>query len=116
MDTTQPIDIRFIVSRLAPGAEFHWKGLDFGTYADIGEWRSPDIPKPAESEVYAEWDRYQAQTLAQQRVLNALNTSITGLNVYQMDITALRACVALLMLKANAITLEGVIKPIDEWL
>lgn len=116
MDTTQPIDMRYIVSVLAPGAEFHWKGAEFGIYADIGEWRSPDIPKPSEVEVYAEWERYQVRIQARDTILRKLNTQLIGQDIYQMDNKELCACVALLMLKANAITLEGKIKSITEWL
>ena len=116
MDTTQPIDIRYIVSRLAPGAEFHWKGADFGTYDDIGQWRSPDIPKPTEKEVYAEWDKYQAQLKQQEQILKALDAAIVGQDVYHLNTPALQACVALLMMKAQALTMEGKVKPLTEWL
>lgn len=59
--TTTKIDIPLMLGRLVPTAEYHWKGNGYGTYADIGEWRSPEIPKPTESAVYAEWDVYLAQ-------------------------------------------------------
>lgn len=59
--TTAKIDIPLILGRLCPTAEFHWKGNGWGTYAEIGEWRSPDIPKPSEAEVYAEWDKHLAE-------------------------------------------------------
>lgn len=52
------IDIPLMLSRLAPTAEYHWRGNGYGLYSDIGEWRSPDILKPTEAEVYAEWDIY----------------------------------------------------------
>lgn len=55
---TEKIDIPLMLWRIKPEAEYHWKGSGYGTYADIGEWRSPDIPKPTEAEVYAEWDVY----------------------------------------------------------
>ena len=55
------IDIPLMLWRLQPTAEFHWKGNGFGTYADIGEWRSPEIPKPTEAEIYAEWDQYRVE-------------------------------------------------------
>lgn len=55
---TTPIDIQFIVRRLRPGCDFHWKGDIRGFYAEIGDWRTPDIMKPTEAEVYAEWDVY----------------------------------------------------------
>lgn len=86
IDYSTPIDIRYIVSLLAPGAEFHWKGPEFGTYADIGDWRSPDIPKPTEVEVYARWGVYQ-QELAQQKIADKLRES-TREELRKLDIPA----------------------------
>lgn len=47
-----------MVRRLRPGCDFHWKGDIRGFYSEIGDWRTPDISKPSEAEVYAAWDAY----------------------------------------------------------
>lgn len=63
--TSTPINIQAMVLRLQPLARFHWKGDIVGLYSDIGEWRTPEIPKPTEAEVYAEWDIFQAEQEAE---------------------------------------------------
>lgn len=63
--TTTPIDIQAMVLRLQPEAQFQWTGDVLGLYAQIGEWRTPQIPQPTEAEVYAEWDIFQAEQAAE---------------------------------------------------
>lgn len=68
--TTEKIDVPLMLWRINPAAAYHWKGNGYGTYDDIGDWRSPDIPQPTEAEVYAEWDKYlkEQSTKAEKRI------------------------------------------------
>lgn len=95
---TTKIDIPLVLGRLVPLAEFQWKGDGFGLYSDIGEWRSPAIPKPTESAVYAEWDVYlaektQADALRAQRLADFLEVigakADTALTTIDAEITLL---------------------------
>lgn len=70
------IDVPLMLSRLVPSAEFHWKGNGWGTYADIGQWRSPEIPKPSEAEVYAEWDQFLLERGGEQEKEDAARAQI----------------------------------------
>lgn len=122
MDTTKPIDIRYIVSQLAPGAEFHWKGVDYGTYADIGEWRSPDIPKPTEVEVYTAWDEYiakqerlKAEEQALQTLLGLLGSATLNASVDELNPDQIRAVLKILLIKSGGLSPAGKIKPLNEW-
>ncbi|MBA3867793.1 MAG: hypothetical protein H0X30_01415 [Anaerolineae bacterium] len=116
------IDIPRVLGRLAPTAEYHWKGNGWGTYADIGEWRSPLIPKPSEVAVYAEWDlclAEQAKTAseddASRHRIVTLAQSAVGVQVEQLSAIQVRALIALLLRKEGALTADGSIKPLTTW-
>lgn len=116
------IDVPLILGRLVPAAEYHWKGSGYGSYADIGEWRSPGIPKPSEAAVYAEWDVYlaeQARATGRESVLHIrLSTpaeSAVGVQVEQLSPAQVRALLVVLLQREGAIAADGSIKPLDTW-
>lgn len=120
--TTTKIDIPLMVWRLAPKGEFHWKGNGYGTYADIGEWRSPEITKPTEGAVYAEWDVYQAeqaQAATDAATLRALVVSLAnsavGIRIDALIAIQVRALAAILFWEAGAINPDGTIRPLAQW-
>lgn len=138
--TTNPIDIPLMLGRLVPLAEYHWKGSGFGLYSDIGEWRTPEIPKPSEAEVYAEWDIYLVEkaqhdaALAQRiadfgdLIQNKAPGAITAINNeladIDSDLTALAAASTLAavkpivqnMLNRQKTTNQRVLAMVKAWL
>lgn len=119
---TAKIDIPLVLWRLVPTAEYLWKGNGPGLYADIGEWRSPDIPKPTEVQVYAEWDKYLTEKTAsdsadatlRNQVLTLAGSAV-GVQIDQLTAAQVRALVAILLWKAGALTSTGAVKPLNQW-
>lgn len=112
---TDKIDMPLVLWRINPAMEYHWKASGWGTYADIGEWRSPDIPKPTEAAVYAEWDVYLIEQGQVAETTNALDQSIEGASVEDLTPKQVKAVVALLLSKVNGLTIEGKIKSFQQW-
>jgi hypothetical protein len=118
-----PIDIPLVLGRLAPLAEYHWKANGWGTYSDIGEWRSPDIDKPTEAEVYAEWDLYlkeqtQQRTMHQThwQALLEMAHGTENIPINQLSNEQLQALLLCLLANSHAIATDGTVKPLDLWL
>lgn len=120
---TAKIDIPLMLWRLVPMAEFHWKASGWGTYADIGEWRSLEIKKPSEAEVYVEWDVYLVEQvkikhLRQahfQPILDAACSS-EGVPFNRLDHEQLSALLFVLLMRVGGLGDSGTIKPLHTWL
>lgn len=114
---TTPIDMPLALARLVPTAEYHWKGNGWGIYADIGDWRSPDIAKPTEAEVYGEWDKYLAeqvqvdkQAAAASSQLEALLQGADGLTVEHLEklpLEQIRSLLAAILYRMGMIAPDG---------
>lgn len=78
---TEPIDIQGMILRLQPDARFHWKGGILGVYADVGEWRTPSIQQPTETQVYAEWDVYLIEKAQEDTLIASDIAKITAAKV-----------------------------------
>ena len=61
------MDIQLVISRLRPGAPYHFIGAGDGKdgYEAIGEWRDGFTEKPTEQECEAEWEKVLQERAAQ---------------------------------------------------
>lgn len=67
MTTIQECDIRLVLGRIRPGAEYGWRGDgDTGHTMEAVDWRDSATQKPTETEVLTEWGLYQAEEAARQ--------------------------------------------------
>lgn len=78
MATLQEVDIRLVLERLRPRAEYHWKGDTDTGYAAlseaVGDWRDVTSTLPTEAELLAEWEVCLSEQAAQATKRAALMT------------------------------------------
>jgi hypothetical protein len=119
---TTKIDIPLALGRINPEMQYHWRGDGYGVYADIGEWRTPAIPKPTEAQVYAEWDAYLAEKTANETADTTLRNQIVslaqsavGVSIDALTANQRNALIAIMLYKAGALTNTGLVKPLNQW-
>ena len=110
-------DIREIVGRLRPNAEWGWRG---GNPEDLSQlrWRDSLQSEPTQGEIDAEQLVLEAENAtAEQSKSNreGRGASVVGQEAYNLSPPQTASAIELLLARANAIDIEGKIKPIEEW-
>lgn len=118
----QDVNIRLVLARLRPGAEYGWRGGrgDFGNTLDAVIWRDPDQKMPSQSQIIAEWEVVVAEDQAAGGVRAELmaDAPVRVVGVVLGDVLGpdLADLVRLLLYNAGAVDLAtGRVKPFEEW-
>ena len=84
------MDIRLVISRLRPGASYHWLGNDDGKdgYEAIGDWRDMS-EKPTEQECLAEWEIVLQERAAQEIVDEEIRFMVAAAKQQKVELLSL---------------------------
>ena len=85
------MDIRLVISRLRPGASYHWLGNDDGKdgYEAIGNWRDALTEKPTEQECLAEWEIVLQERAAQEIVDEEIRFMVAAAKQQKVELLSL---------------------------
>lgn len=120
MTTIQECDIRLVLGRIRPGAEYGWRGdSGLGNTLDAVDWRDNVQTKPLDAEVIADYDAYlieeqEASTLRQTIITNA--QSAVGKSLAALTAAERNALLALLLYKAGGVNPRtGTVNALNTW-
>lgn len=111
------IDIRAALNRVAPGAEYGWRGGAWDDYSQV-EWRDQVIPQPSLAELQAAWSEIEAEgQQANQTLVNIKNTAQSAAGVALADLTQaqIKSLLAILLWQAGGVDKDGLVRPLGEW-
>lgn len=110
-------DIRFILSRIRPDAEWGWKGGDIDDASQV-DWRDQTQREPTQAEYDAEQlvidqedsDRSNTDTGTRSRLSSTVGKQYTALTSDEKD-----AILERVLQHAGGMNEDGTIRDVDEW-
>ncbi len=117
MALSRAADVRFLLSRLRPNAEWGWEGGAANDFTRV-DWRDGVQIEPTEAEYAAEQvvvDAEEATEATTRSDQKGRSANIVGVFATALTGSDLQAAIEELLFRFRALDRNGVIRPVDDW-